>query len=161
MPKLSPKRNEHYSDKTDISVVIYAQNLLNKGYAKPISNQYTSKTLTTCRNDISPMRIIHGESPRHFRNQLNRITYGDVTIRFQDGISLDVDISYEDGLYIAFNDRFGVYGSGITYESAYEDFKDSFVDFYEDVMNLPEESVGESTIKLRNSLRQFTSYFKK
>lgn len=157
MPRLNQKINDYYSDNTGIDAVIYSQNLLFKGPVKSVSEQYTSKTLSTCPNDLEPKMYIHSESPKRHIISITKVSSGNVTIEFLKGISLTLKINFEDGFYIAYDDLFGVYGSGISDDSAYEDFKESFVDFYKDVMKLPEESVGESTIKLRNSLKQFTS----
>lgn len=95
----------------------------------------------------TPVRTLH----------FNKIFFRNMELSIDSGLSLQVDFSFEDGFYIAFNERFGVYGSGKSEEEALLDFKESFIDFYDDIVNTPEEELGDSTLKLKTTLIKFAT----
>jgi len=86
---------------------------------------------------------------------LSEIEYGSKRIIIHSGLSLAVQISFEDGYYIAFSEKFGVYGFGNDRNEALDDFKESFVDFYCDVVETPESELGQSTLEYKNTLVSF------
>ncbi len=86
---------------------------------------------------------------------LKVIRSADKSIEMKAGLYLEVEFSIENGKHIAYNDHFGIYGLGDTREAARRDFEESFVEFYENVVDTPQESLGESAVKFRRTLTIF------
>ena len=86
---------------------------------------------------------------------LDSIPHGRHELILHSGLSLRVDFSEGDGIIIAFNESFGIYGSGSNLNSALEDFNNSFIEFYMNIVLPPEDNLGESTLRVRNALKAF------
>jgi hypothetical protein len=88
---------------------------------------------------------------------LDKIAFGNKEVIFNSGLTLKVDISFEDKHYIAYNETFGIYGFGENREEAINEFKEAFVDFYCDIVEMPERELGQSTIRYKNTLLSFAT----
>ncbi len=88
---------------------------------------------------------------------LSKITYDNMELLFDKGVTLRVDISFEEGYAIAFNERFGIYGFGKNEEKALLEFNASFIDFYKDIVESPPEELGNSTLEFKKTLMAFAT----
>ena len=88
---------------------------------------------------------------------LNKIEYGNKRVIINSGLSLVVQVSFEDGHHIAFSEKFGIYGFGDDRSEALDDFREAFVDFYCDIVEVPEKELGQSTLRYKNTLVSFAT----
>jgi hypothetical protein len=89
---------------------------------------------------------------------VDQLSSGIGRLIFDKGVSLKVDISFEGGSFIAYNERFGLYGFGQSHEEALKDFEESFIEYYINIVNTPNTELGESTIKFKKVLQSFASF---
>ena len=95
--------------------------------------------------------------PMH-RMYLNSLKGDKIELVFHGGLALQVDIYFEDNHFIAFNEHFGIYGFGDKLDEALSNFNDSFIDFYDDIVNSPESELGESTLEFKRILLSFAAF---
>lgn len=99
-----------------------------------------------------------GESePETFRHYMSSLSHEEHKLVLESGLSLAVDVEYDDGQYSAYNEVYGVYGEGDTPFAAVRDFEQSFVEFYLIVDQTPDEALGKSALAFKARLRQFAS----
>lgn len=155
---LKTKSNPLFPRYTPSEKAIFSANLLHEiesssksvcGFPNETTSTFVAgNTLITWGTRISVER-----PTRH----LDRVSFGGETIQFNKGVRLHLEESYEDGLHIVYNDLFGTYGSGATNDEALADFRESFVEFYFDIVKTPEESLGKSAIELKKLLISWTT----
>lgn len=102
---------------------------------------------TTAYVDEYKPRTIHME----------RLCFGDKVLSIKSGLSLKVEVYLDDGNWIAFNERFGIYGFGASRQDALRDFQETFIEFYENIVNCPNENLGPSTIEFKTVLSSFAT----
>ncbi len=88
---------------------------------------------------------------------LSEVVFENKRVNINSGLSLVVQLSFEEGHYIAFSEKFGVYGFGDDESEALADFRESFVDFYCDIVEMPESELGQSTLKYKKTLVSFAT----
>ncbi len=98
--------------------------------------------------------MINNQNIKHF----DKIVNGNKTLSIIDGSKLEVEISYEDPYFIAFNKRFGIYGFGESEDEAMDDFNNSFIIYFDDIVNTPENSLGQSTLEFKKVLLAFATF---
>jgi len=96
----------------------------------------------------------NNQNIKHF----DKIVYEDKTLTIIDGSKLEVEISYESPHFIAFNKRFGIYGFGESEDEAMDDFNNAFIIFFDDIINTPENSLGQSTLEFKKILLAFATF---
>lgn len=75
-------------------------------------------------------------------------------IEVLDGVSLPVELSCSNQCFVVCDDTFGIYGTGQSKEAAIEDFKESFHEFYSDIMDCPEDGLPDSARKFRKEFME-------
>jgi len=130
---------------------------LNKVYGRTVSS-----TLTKEEFWLTKIRIDEYSSTNDVKNfpiyiHLNEISHGDKILKFSAGLSLELEITYEQNLYVTYNETFGIYGSGKTRDEAVRDFNSSFIEFYTDIVNTPDVELAESSIRFKERLQSFAT----
>ena len=97
-------------------------------------------------------------NPQHKSIYLDIIKHDNADLIINSGLGLRVDISFENEKYIAFNEKFGIYGFGENIEEAIEDFKDSIVHFFKGIFLTPEKELGDSTLEIKKILSTFAIF---
>ena len=67
-------------------------------------------------------------------------------------------IFHEDSHFIVSNKRFGIYGFGESEDDAMDDFNNSFIIYFDDIVNTPENSLGQSTLEFKKILLAFATF---
>lgn len=86
---------------------------------------------------------------------LQRLEHGDRVVELDKGLILQVEILYEEGRYIAYDHKFGIYGSGDSRQEALSDFNQFFVEFFAEIVESPDEELPPSTVEFKNTLTAF------
>ena len=87
---------------------------------------------------------------------LSKLNYDKYQLNI-NGLFLQVDFTFEASRVIAYNEKFGIYGSGDTEDSAMDDFEQSFIEFYLMLTDCPEDNLGKSSIAFRKLLENFAT----
>ncbi|RKX26103.1 MAG: hypothetical protein DRP45_04425 [Candidatus Zixiibacteriota bacterium] len=88
-------------------------------------------------------------------HHLPRVSHGGRVVEFDRGLSLQLRISFEDGLFIASDSRFGLYGSGKSREQAFDDFSEFFVEFFAEITSSKDKDLPPSTREFKKTLAAF------
>jgi len=93
----------------------------------------------------------------HVPVYLDELIYNNKVLKFDKGLELKVDTTFQNGLYSIYDRKFGIYGSGKTRDDALRDYSGFFIELYEDIMSTPEEELPQSTRKFKNTLQCFAT----
>jgi len=88
---------------------------------------------------------------------LQRVVSRNKIVEFDKGICLEVARTFENGSYVFFDSRFGIYGFGRTEAEASKDFQDFFVEFYLDIVCSDEKELALSTLEFKRTLIAFAT----
>jgi hypothetical protein len=108
----------------------------------------------------SDLLIYHSQQTSEYissTRSLTELNYDKYRLNTHSGISLLVELEYEAPHFIAYNETFGIYGSGDTEESAIKDFEQSFIEFYLMITDCSPEKLGRSTLEFRKTLETFAT----
>lgn len=104
---------------------------------------------------VATTAFTHDEKPRILH--LERLSFADKVLTIHSGLSLEVKVYFEDSNWIAFSEHFGIYGFGPDPKDALRDFQQSFIEFYENIVNCPDEILGPTTIEYKKVLSSFAN----
>lgn len=86
---------------------------------------------------------------------LRYVVSGERRVVFDRGLALELYVVKDGRTVVVSDERFGLYGSGSTYQQALADYSDFFVDFFEDIVNTPSSELPPSTREFRRTLLAF------
>lgn len=99
----------------------------------------------------------YSTSTRH----LKELRVAEYSLVFNNGISLEVEFDESDDMSTVYSEAFGIYGSGETEHDALDDFCQSFIEFYCNIVESPDSELGASTKKFKRTLKSFAKLRKR
>lgn len=93
--------------------------------------------------------------PVHSVKYLTSICRGGQRLVFEGGLSLEVETESDDGLSLAYNRAFGIYGSGDGPSEALQDFEQSFIEFFASIVESPDNVLSRSALDFKRRLQMF------
>lgn len=91
--------------------------------------------------------------PQH--RHLEEVSDGSSRVEFDEGLSLRIEITMQDDRYSVADNKFGIYGFGLSKEEALFDYEQFFVKFFRDITETPESELAESTLRYKHTLQAF------
>ena len=85
------------------------------------------------------------------------LKFENTVLEIKNGRTILAKLSFEADRVIAYNDEFPVYGFGNTRMEALEDFQQSFIDFYLNVVECSEAILDEPSKELRRHLNSIAT----
>ncbi|MCH7690818.1 MAG: hypothetical protein IIA17_07225 [candidate division Zixibacteria bacterium] len=92
---------------------------------------------------------------------LNQLRSKKYILAFDKGLSIEVGLELLDKSFTAFNEKFGIYGHGDTESEALSDFNQSFIEFYDIIVDTPDNELGKSAIEYKHILKSFATLTKR
>ena len=92
---------------------------------------------------------------------LNQLRSEKHILAFDKGLSIEVGLEFQDKSFTAFNEKFGIYGHGDTESEALSDFNQSFIEFYDIIVDTPDNELGKSAIEYKHMLKSFATLTKR
>ena len=86
---------------------------------------------------------------------LSDVESGQRRVRFDRGLHLAVTVVLDSELYVASDEKFGIYGSGRTVDEAIADYSDFFVEFFSEIVNTPNAELPPSAQSLKRTFKAF------
>ena len=99
----------------------------------------------------------YSTSTRHFKE----LSTDEYSLVFNNGISLEVEFEESDDMSTVYSEAFGIYGSGETEHDAFDDFCQTFIEFYCNIVESPDRELGASTKKFKKTLQSFANLTKR
>ncbi len=92
---------------------------------------------------------------------IKELSTNEYSLVLNDGISLEVEFEESNGMNTVYSEAFGIYGSGETEDIAYQDFCQTFIEFYCNIVDSPDKELGASTKKFKKTLKSFARLIKR
>jgi len=152
MPEIATKSYEAQSQANTAS-----------GRAMLISEQVTIPALRGCTtmNTLSNTPIwtsrviVQRDATTTTTHLLREVSFGSRKVAFDSGLLLAVTVERDGSIFVASDERFGLYGSGSSYEEALADYSKFFVEFFTDLDETPYSELPRSTCEFKRTLLAF------
>lgn len=140
------------------TVVIYNPSLSSLSRPLTVHRQpVTSTPYSWSKRPLQDYLFIKFDPQLYF----NQLQSKNQILTFDKGLSIEVSLELHDKSFSAFNEKFGIYGQGETTSEALSDFNQSFIEFYDIIVDTPDSELGKSAIEYKHILKSFATLTKR